>query len=150
MAKQAQHLLAILVLAGLVGTVACQQRQEVDDEDIDADTTIIEDTDVMPPPAAPGADTMMGADTGMTMGGGGETAQVSVTNSMPHAMIVKADWGEGEMELGTVATNETKSFDVQAAGGSQVNLTATAEDASHSTTGTVTVGAGEPASWTIQ
>lgn len=129
--------LALAALAGLVALAACQKK------------------------AAPEGDTGAGApaDTAMmapsvpdtaTTSSAGEPAQISVTNAMPHPMVVKGDWGQGEQELGTVEVNETKSFDVDAPAGSQVTLTATDKDASHSTSGAVTLEAGAPASWTIQ
>ena len=69
---------------------------------------------------------------------------------MPHPMVVKGDWGHGESELGTVEPNETKTFDVTAASGTALALTATDKDASHSASGTVTLDAATPAAWTIQ
>jgi hypothetical protein len=130
--------LALAALAGLVALAACQKK------------------------AAPEGDTGAGAapaDTAMTApstpdtattSSAGEPAQISVTNAMPHPMVVKGDWGQGEQELGSVEGNQTKSFDVDAPAGSQVTLTATDKDASHSTSGTVTLEAATPASWTIQ
>ncbi len=145
MFQRAQHLSFLLLAAGLLAA-ACQQRQEIDDEEAAADTTGAMTDEMAPPPA--GADASLEPDTAMGEGDG--SAQVSVTNSMPHAMTVKADWGEGENELGTVEPNETKSFDVEAPAGTQVTLTATDAQASHSTSGSVTVGPDQPAAWTIQ
>jgi hypothetical protein len=141
MLKRVQHLLALIALAGLVATVACQQRQEVDDDEMGADTLMMEDTTMMAPPPAP-------PDTGMTSMEGG--VQVSVTNPMPHAMTVTADWGQGQMELGTVQSNETSSFDISAPEGSQVTLTASDPEGTHNPTGTITLSASTPATWTIQ
>ena len=68
MFERVRHLLAAAVVVGLVGGVAaCQQRQEVDDE-MGADTLLIEDEmdDEMGGGMDMGADTgMMGPDTGM-------------------------------------------------------------------------------------
>ena len=142
MSNRVHGLLAILALAGLVAMAGCQQRQEVED-DMGADTTEVldEDTTMMAPPSSPG-------DAGAK--GAAGTAEVSVTNTMPHAMIVKADHGEGEHELGTVAPNETKSFSLTAAEGTQVTLTAADSGNTHSVNGTVTTSATTPATWTIQ
>jgi hypothetical protein len=65
-------------------------------------------------------------------------------------MVVKADWGSGETELGTVQPGETASFEVSAPAGTQVSLSASDPAASHAASGTVTVEADAPASWTIQ
>jgi hypothetical protein len=128
-----------------VGSAACQQRQ-VEDGGLDADT------------AATRADTAMDAAApGLDAGGGDAVAgaeagsvEIAVTNPMPHAMVVKADWGSGETELGTVQPGETASFEVSAPAGTQVSLSASDPAASHAVSGTVTVEADAPASWTIQ
>ncbi|MEO5573661.1 MAG: hypothetical protein ABIR48_04165 [Gammaproteobacteria bacterium] len=78
------------------------------------------------------------------------TAQISVTNPMPHEMTVSADMGQGSKQLGAVQPNETKTFDVEAAAGTTINLVATDAGNSHSPKGSVTVEAGQPATWTIQ
>ena len=135
------RLLAMTLVAGLTAATACQQRTEIDEEGVD--TLEMEDTTVLPP-AAP--DTGIG-DTAM---GAMEGAEVAVTNPMPHAMIVRADWGQGAEELGEVAPNETKTFEIGAAPGTEVTLTATDAAETHSPSGTVTVSADSPASWTIQ
>ena len=133
-----QRRLAVLALAGLVATLACQQRQEVDEDVDDVDTL---STDV---PIAP-------ADTGMGAGAAtGEVVAVAITNSMPHAMVVTVDMGSGAVELGTLQANETRSFPLEgASAGGQATLTATDSAATHSVSGTVDVGGGAP-SWTIQ
>ena len=129
---------ALVVAAVLSALAACQQKQEAEGG-MEADTTVPGDTTAMVP-AAPGAEPAPA----------GEAAQVSVTNTMPHPMTVKADWGQGETELGKVGPNETRTFDVSAPAGTQVTLTATDDQASHSTSGSVNVGASTPASWTIE
>jgi hypothetical protein len=154
MFKQLQQAVVLLALAG-VPLIACQQRQEADDDD--ADTIEIEDTDtmVLPPPTTPtdaGADTAMGADTA-TMSGAADApavVEVVITNPMPHAMIVVADWGQGQEPLGTVQPNDSQTFPVSAPEGAQVKLTATDAEETHSPTGTLSVKKGEPANWTIQ
>lgn len=135
MLKRLQGPLALVALAGLVAVTACKKKAGTEGE-MPADTTMA--------PAAPSA-----SDTATTSSAS-EAAQVAVTNAMPHAMIVKGDWGQGESELGTVESNETKTFDVTAPAGTQVTLTATAKDASHSTSGTVALDSAAPAAWTIQ
>ena len=74
MFKRVSHsLLTFLGVSGLVLTLACQQRQEAGDEDVESDTLTIEDTTMMaPPPPPPAPDTMMMGDPMMgadTMGG---------------------------------------------------------------------------------
>jgi hypothetical protein len=133
MLKRLQAPLALVALAGLVTVTACKKKAGTEGE-MPADTTMA--------PAAP-------SDTATTSSAS-EVAQVAVTNAMPHVMIVKGDWGQGESELGSVESNETKTFEVTAPAGSQVTLTATAKDASHSASGTVTLDSSAPAAWTIQ
>ena len=70
MFKRVSHsLLGFFAVAGLVLTTACQQRQEVDEDELGGDTLTVEDTTMMVPPAPPTGmgDTMMGGDT-MMMG----------------------------------------------------------------------------------
>jgi hypothetical protein len=132
MLKRWQRPLALVALVGLVAATACKKKAEPAGG-APADTT----------QAAPAPDTTMTSAAGAAL-------QVSVTNAMPHAMVVKGDWGSGESELGTVEPNETKTFDVAAASGTALALTATDKDASHSATGTVTLDSAAPAAWTIQ
>lgn len=90
--------------------------------------------------------------TGNESAGGGTAgaSQVSVTNPMPHPMNVMADWGQGEKDLGKVQPNETKTFDVDAPAGTEVKLTASDDAKTHSPSGTVTLSATTPATWTIK
>ncbi len=134
MLKRWQRPLALLALAGLVAATACKKKAETEGG-VPADTTMA--------PAAPSSDTTMTSSASAT-------AQVAVTNAMPHPMVVKGDWGHGESELGTVEPNETKTFDVTAPAGTALTLTATDKEASHSASGTVTLDSAAPAAWTIQ
>lgn len=77
-------------------------------------------------------------------------AKIAITNPMPHDMTVSADWGQGQKELGTVKPNETKTFDVNAPAGTQVQLTASDAAKTHSPSGTVTLAGDQPATWSIQ
>lgn len=135
-------------MVALVVASGCQQRQEAENAGAAGDARAGTDTAA----GLPGAPAETALDqTGRGPGGGaGGRSEVSVTNSMPHAMIVRADWGEGEAELGKVEPNETKTFDLAAPPGTDVTLTATDERATHSTSGAVTVDPASPPSWTIQ
>jgi hypothetical protein len=133
MLKRWQRPLALLALAGLVAATACKKKTETEGG-MPADTTMA--------PAAP-SDTTLTSSVGAVV-------QVTVTNAMPHPMVVKGDWGQGENEMGEVEPNETKTFDVAAPAGTVVTLVATDKDASHSTSGTVTLDSAAPAAWTIQ
>ena len=124
-----QRSLAVVALAGLFALAACQKKA-APEGDTGAGATPADTAMTPPAPDMP------------TTSSVGEPAQISVTNAMPHPMVVKGDWGQGEQELGTVDVNETKSFDVDAPAGSQVTLTATDKDASHSTSGSLTSGPG--------
>ena len=129
MLKRWGSTLALVALVGLVAATACKKTEP--GGGAPADTT------------APARDTTMTSSTGAP-------AQVAVTNAMPHEMVVKADWGQGENELGTVEPNETKTFEVTAPSGTALALTATDKDASHSASGSVTLDSAAPAAWTIQ
>lgn len=78
------------------------------------------------------------------------SSKVSITNSMPHDMMVNADWGQGQSELGIVKANETMTFDVAAAAGTEVNLIATDTGKTHTSKGALTLDAKAPVAWTIQ
>jgi hypothetical protein len=78
------------------------------------------------------------------------SSKVSITNSMPHDMVVNADWGQGQSELGMVKSNETMTFDVAAAAGTEVNLIASDSAKTHTSKGTLTLDAKAPANWTIK
>ncbi|MEO5702976.1 MAG: hypothetical protein ABIQ54_03720 [Gammaproteobacteria bacterium] len=140
MNKNINPLLAISAALMLVSLTACGKG------DNSSDT-----------PAATGSDPAMSDNSAMGsndahMSGNmvGGTAQISVTNPMPHEMTVSADTGQGPKELGSVKPGETKTFDVSAAAGSSINLVATDAGKTHSPSGTVTVESGQPATWTIQ
>ena len=136
-------------LALFLGAAACQQRQ-VEDEGEAADPAVTPSDSAMDA-AAPGLDAG-GGDAVAGVGGSAETGtvQITVTNPMPHAMIVNADWGSGETQIGTVQPSETASFEVAARPGATVSLNASDAAASHSVSGSVTVQADAPASWTIK
>jgi len=92
-----------------------------------------------------GTDTSSG--TAMSDSG---SAQISITNPMPHEMTVSADWGQGQKELGSLKPNETKTFDVSAGQGTKIDLVATDAGRTHSPKGSVTLESGKAAAWTIQ
>ncbi|MEO7557923.1 MAG: hypothetical protein ABIT92_02435 [Gammaproteobacteria bacterium] len=89
-----------------------------------------------------GTDRLSEADSGK--------AQISITNPMPHEMIVSADWGQGQKELGSLKPNETKTFDISASQGTKVELVASDQGRTHSPKGSVTLESGQAATWTIQ
>jgi hypothetical protein len=134
MLKRWQRPLALLALAGLIAAAACKKKTETEGG-LPADTTTA--------PAAPSSDTTMTSAASAVL-------EVTITNAMPHPMVVKGDWGQGENELGAVEPNETKIFEVAAPAGTVVALVATDADASHSASGTVTLDSVAPAAWTIQ
>lgn len=142
MMQSKRHAIACLVVIGVVLTAACQQRQEGVGERAPGDTLPAPGATPPAPPAGAGP-----GDTAIGMGGG---AEVSVTNTMPHAMIVRMDHGGTPMELGTVGPGETETFDLMSEAGTEVSLTATDSAATHSVEGSVTAQEGEPATWTIQ
>lgn len=160
MSKRVQHLLPISLLLGLFTLASCGSG-----DDTTTDPTLNEtpmDNDMG---GAMNGDTMMEEeeegvmmdepammdepdDTMMGSGGTAAGAQVAVTNPMPHAMNVMADWGQGEEPLGTVEPNQTETFDIPAEPGTEITLSAMDEAETHNPTGTIT--AEEGATWTIQ
>lgn len=102
--------------------------------------------------AAP-ADTVTAetGETGATTTGvapGGSVAQVTVTNPMPHAMIVSVEFeGGGANELGTVPANGSQTFELAASPGENVRLIATDEEGTHSPSTSIALQ--ETNSWSI-
>jgi hypothetical protein len=129
MNKNVNYLLSLSAALMLAGLTACGPSSDNSTTMADADTA---------------GDTAM---SGSMMGG---TAQIAITNPMPHEMIVSADMGQGPKELGSVMPSETKTFDIDAPAGTTVNLVATDTGNTHSPKGSVTVESGKPAAWTIQ
>lgn len=148
MTMRFHQLLAVFAVLGVFSLAACQPTDDAATMDTDTTTAPNEE-----PSVAMDGDTAMEGDTAMddgAMTGAAGSAQIAVTNPMPHAMNVKADWGQGEQMLGAVQPNETKTFDVAAAAGTEVKLTATDDDNTHSPSGSLTLSEGSPAAWTIQ
>lgn len=140
MSKNINPLLSITAALMLVGLTACGQ------SDTTSDTPVAAGSD----PAMSDNSMAAGDNSSMTGSMAGGTAQISVTNPMPHAMMVSADMGQGPQELGSVNPSETKTFDVSAAPGTTISLVATDEAKTHSPSGKVMVESGQPATWTIQ
>ncbi|MBA2564648.1 MAG: hypothetical protein H0V09_04405 [Gemmatimonadetes bacterium] len=139
MTRSTRTWLTAIAVLGLATLAGCQQGRDAGaGDEMAGDTAAMPgETDAEDDADAAGA------------GGGTSGGQVAVTNSMPHAMVVKADGGQGETELGTVAPNESRTFDVASSGG-PVTLTASDSAATHSVSGTVSPTPGAPAEWTIQ
>lgn len=117
-----------LVLAG------CQADGETDEEPAAADTVV--------------ADTGGAAATTTGVQPGGDLAEVTVTNPMPHAMTVSVEFeGGGANELGTIPANGSQSFTLAASVGESVRLVATDEDDTHSPSTAITLD--EANDWTI-
>lgn len=128
-------LASIAVFTSLV-LVGCQGAGETEEE-----------------PAADTADTVAAetGDVGATTTGvqpGGDLAEVTVTNPMPHAMTVSVEFeGGGANELGTIPPNGSQSFTLAASVGESVRLVATDEDDTHSPSTRITLEEGND--WTI-
>ncbi|HET9332034.1 MAG TPA: hypothetical protein VFQ21_00465 [Gemmatimonadota bacterium] len=80
------------------------------------------------------------------------TTNVTVTNPMPHAMVVTVQYsGGGETELGTVPAGGEQAFTVAASGGETITLVATDDANSHSPSTTIALPVGQTeAAWTIE
>lgn len=119
-----------LVLAG----TACGGG-EADEETAPADTAAVDETT-----------------TDGTAGVTPSTASVSqltVSNPMPHAMVVRVAYtGGGDAELGTVPANGEVVFTVSASPGETVVLTATDEGGTHTVDETVELSPQN--AWTIE
>lgn len=74
---------------------------------------------------------------------------VSVTNNMPHTMVVSVVEDGEPRELARVDPDATESISVEGAPGSQVALVAADEGETHEVDFTVEVGATEPQTWSI-
>lgn len=117
----------VLLLAALV---ACQQPAE--EEPAPADT------------AEMGAETAMEEEPPAQ-----ETSRLSVTNPMPHAMIVEVQTPDGTTsELGTVPANGEQTFTLEVAPGETVTVSAHDEAQTHEPTTEITLEA--ESTWTIQ
>lgn len=165
MHKNISHLLAVLTLISATALVACKPG---DDSTNTSSTSgdmnsgaASSDTagNTASDPANSGMtggdtstadNTATGTDTRMGASQAAASTPISITNPMPHDMIVSADWGQGQQELGTVKAGETKSFDIAAASGTSIKLKATDEGKTHSPEGSVTLDPNTPATWTIQ
>lgn len=80
------------------------------------------------------------------------TTSVTITNPMPHAMVVTVEYsGGGATELGTVPAGGEQAFTVAASGGETITLVATDDANSHSSTTTLALAEGQTeAAWTIE
>jgi len=134
MSKNVNYLLSIPVVLFAASLAACNPNNAETTADRDTSSgAAMSDSDKMSPSMA---------DSG--------SAQIIITNPMPHEMTVSADWGQGQKELGSLKPNETKTFDVSAGQGTKVDLVATDTGRTHSPKGSVTLESGEAATWTIQ
>lgn len=78
------------------------------------------------------------------------TYELQVTNTMAHPMTVYAEYGAGEIQLGTVESMQTSTFTITQPTSMTVNLRAEPADKSHTLNGQANLMAGMAASWTIQ
>jgi hypothetical protein len=72
----------------------------------------------------------------------GQTYAVSVTNPMPHAMIVSFDDGSGVRLLGTVGAGRTERFVIAGSAAPTVSIVAHDEAETHTVRKTVVLQAG--------
>lgn len=78
------------------------------------------------------------------------TYTIEVSNPMPHAMIVSADYGTGQpVELGAVEPMGTQTFTITSPPSTTVNLTAEDAAKTHTVNGQVTLMTGMAATWTV-
>lgn len=128
-----------LTLALTAAALACGG-EAAEEEEVPADTLA----------AAPAA----GSEAPVTSGiepSTSSTTSVTVTNPMPHAMIVTVEYaGGGETELGIVPAGGEQSFTVAASGGESVTFVATDEANTHSPSETMVLPEGQVATWTIE
>ena len=131
--------LVALTLALVASAFACQG-EEADEEVAPADTV----ADAVPADEAP-------ISSGLAPSAS-STTDVTITNPMPHAMVVTVQYsGGGETELGTVPAGGEQVFTVAASGGETITLVATDDGNSHSPSTTIALPVGQTeAAWTIE
>jgi hypothetical protein len=130
--------LVALALALVTSAFACQG-DEADDEAAPADT-VATTAPAMEEPVSSGLEPAS------------STTSVTITNPMPHAMIVTVEYGGGgETELGIVPAGGEQAFTVAASGGETITLVATDDANSHSPSTTIVLAADQTAAaWTIE
>lgn len=128
-----------VTLALVASTLACQG-EEADEEAAPADT-VAATTPADEVPVSSGLEPTPSS-----------TTDVTITNPMPHAMVVTVQYsGGGETELGTVPAGGEQAFTVAASGGETITLVATDDANSHSASTTIALPAGQTeAAWTIE
>ena len=130
--------IAALPVALALSAFACQG-EEADDDAAPADTVAT---------AAPATEAPVSS--GLAPGES-STTSVTITNPMPHAMVVTVEYaGGGATELGMVPAGSEQSFTIAASGGESITLVATDEADSHSPTTTIVLPDGQAVSWTIE
>lgn len=78
------------------------------------------------------------------------TYELHVTNPMPHAMIIFADYGnEEKAKLGRVEPMGTQSFTLVSPPSTSVLLSATDEEGTHEVSGEVALVEGMATRWTV-
>lgn len=139
--------LAATLLA--IAALACGDGVE-SDEAAPPDTAAVEAAAPEASEAGPAAsDTSpKGTRSGLSPSAGGYP--MTVENPMPHAMIVRVAFsGGGEIELGTVPGNGTRTFELPARAGETVTMIAHDEAETHRPTASVTLPE-NGGSWTIE
>lgn len=133
--------IAALPVALALSAFACQG-EEADDEAAPADTVAT---------AAPASDASDAPVSSGLAPGESSTTSVTITNPMPHAMVVTVEYaGGGTTELGLVPAGGEQSFTVAASGGESITLVAADEAETHSPSTTIVLPDGQAASWTIE
>ena len=79
----------------------------------------------------------------------GQSYAVSVTNPMPHPMIVSFDDGSGERPLGTVGANRSERFVIAGNQGTTISVIAHDEGETHTVRKTVVLVPGETVQVTL-
>lgn len=95
------------------------------------------------------AENMSEAATAQEPGVAGADFIIEVHNPMPHTMTVIAWVGGSQTTLGSVATNETKRFNIPNRGDDSVRLTATDEGKTHTVDKTLDLDKAEVIRWDI-
>lgn len=129
----------LVALIALVASAFACQGEEADEEVAPADTVATAPAGEVP--VSSGLEPSTSSTTNLT-----------VTNPMPHAMVVTVQYsGGGETELGTVPAGGEQAFTVAASGGETITLVATDDANSHSATTTIALPVGQTeAAWTIE
>lgn len=142
-----------LLIVPLALALGCAQERAAEEQAAGEEAMEMSDTaPAMMDTAAEMADTTQAMADTATMEMAAASYTLTVTNPMPHTMIVyREKTGDAPaVELGRVAASSTTSFEIIAPESETIQLRSTDVDETHTVTGTVTLVEMQPVEWTIE